>query len=102
MNDLDLRLELWPLFSGDFKVTSLVVDGGKIHLEKDKDGVANWEALFQSQEQEAAPATEREVVLESFILKNTDVTYADLSTGKKDTVSKSPCPRRRAVRRRRT
>lgn len=88
MDALDLRVELWPLFSGDFKVTSLVVDGGKIHLERDLEGAANWETLFQSAETEPAPEKQREVVLESFILRNTEVTYDDASTRFHEAVSK--------------
>ncbi len=77
LEGLDLRLELMPLFSGDIQITSLVLDGGKIYLERDQEGRANWETLFTG---EAEPGgEERRVTLESFILKNTDISYLDLA-----------------------
>ena len=46
LKSLDIRLELFPLLNGNYKVTSLLLDGGKINLEKNAAGDANWKQLF--------------------------------------------------------
>lgn len=81
---LDLRVELLPLLSGDLKITSLVLEGGKIFLERDARGNANWETLFAG---EGEPdEAQRQVTLESFILRGTDIYYSDLSTGAREEI----------------
>ncbi|MCH7806160.1 MAG: AsmA family protein [Proteobacteria bacterium] len=81
---LDLRVELLPLLSGDLQITSLVLEGGKIFLERDARGHANWEALFAG---EGEPdEAQRQVTLESFILRGTDIYYSDLSTGAREEI----------------
>lgn len=81
MEGLDIRLELFPLLSGDVKITSLVVDGGKIFLERDLEGNANWEALFEGDEAAPEPEEEGAFEMESFLLSATDVYYSDARDG---------------------
>ena len=85
LESLDLRLELFPLLSGDYKITSLVLVGGNINLERDASGIANWEALFAADDdgEEEAGA----VALDSFILKDTTISYTDLRTGRAEIFS---------------
>lgn len=81
---LDLRLKLIPLLSRDFVITSLVLDGGRINLERSSEGRANWEELFAKEE----PAKEEQVVsLDSFILRDTGVSYYDHGSGERTAVS---------------
>lgn len=86
MEGLDIRLELFPLLSGDVKITSLVVDGGKIFLERDLDGNANWEALFEGDEAAHEPEEASAVEMESFLLSATDIYYSDARDGFSDSV----------------
>lgn len=86
MEGLDIRLELFPLLSGDVKITSLVVDGGKIFLERDLEGNANWEVLFESEETSDEPEEAGAVEMESFVLNATDIHYSDAQAGFRDAV----------------
>ncbi|MHA1544159.1 MAG: AsmA family protein [Alphaproteobacteria bacterium] len=86
MEALDIRLELFPLLSGDVKITSLVVDGGKIYLERDLEGNANWETLFAGEEAAPEAAEASEVAMESFLLSATDIYYSDARAGFQDSV----------------
>ncbi len=87
MDGLDIRLELFPLLSGDVKITSLVIDGGNINLERDLEGRANWEVLFAGKEAAAEPAGEKQVALDSFILRNTAIHYSDPASGTSESVT---------------
>lgn len=86
LDSLDIRLKLIPLLSKDFKVTSLVLVGGKINLERDRDGNGNWAELFAAEEG-AEKTKENQVAFDSFILKRTDVALFDHATGETQTFS---------------
>lgn len=84
-----LLLKLMPLFSGDFQVDHLLVDGARIHLAVDKAGKGNWEALTQSDKApapaEAAstdPASANLTLdIQDISLTNSQVSYRDAKSG---------------------
>ncbi|HXV73774.1 MAG TPA: AsmA family protein, partial [Sphingomonadales bacterium] len=76
LESLDIRMRLLPLLNKDVEVTSLVLVGGRINLERAGDGRANWSELFEGAEEQEKPSDQK-VAFESFILKRTDVALYD-------------------------
>lgn len=90
-----LMLALMPLFSGDFQVDHIVVDGAAISLKVDSNGKGNWEVLTQSnqanqtgqpiQPTPAAPASASDANLkldiEKISLSNSQIHYSDAQSG---------------------
>jgi AsmA protein len=52
-----LLLKLMPLFSGNFQVDHVLVDGARINLAVDKAGKGNWETLLEANQNSAADAS---------------------------------------------
>lgn len=85
-----LMLALMPLFSGDFQVDHIVVDGAVISLNVDANGKGNWEALSKS-EQPAQPTqppqpepagdANLKLDIEHISLSNSKVNYSDAQNG---------------------
>jgi uncharacterized protein involved in outer membrane biogenesis len=86
LDSLDIRLKLLPLLNKDFKVTSLVLVGGQINLERDGKGNGNWAELFKTGE-EQPESKKNEVAFDSFILKNTLIGLYDHKTGETRTLT---------------
>lgn len=87
-----LLLKLMPLFSGDFQVDHLLVDGARINLAVDKAGIGNWEALTKGDAQgDAKPAAETPadapadltLDIQDISLTNSQVNYSDAQSGQK-------------------
>lgn len=87
-----LLLKLMPLFSGDFQVDHLLIDGARINLAVDKAGKGNWEALTKSDDRPAtAPAAEPvdpaaadlTLDIQDISLTNSQVNYSDAQSGQK-------------------
>ncbi len=84
-----LLLKLMPLFSGDFQVDHLLVDGARINLALDNTGKGNWEALMSSDEKPAAAdvaatdtsAADLTLDIQDISLTNSQVSYRDAKTG---------------------
>lgn len=85
-----LMLALMPLFSGDFQVDHIAVDGAVISLNVDANGKGNWEALSKSelpakptQSTQSEPAADANLKLEiqHISLSNSKVNYSDAQSG---------------------
>ncbi len=95
LKQASLMLALMPLFSGEFQVDHIVVDGAAITLKVDSNGKGNWEALTQAnqagqpiqptQPTPAAPAPASDANLkldiEKISLSNSQVNYSDVQSG---------------------
>lgn len=89
LKQASLMLALMPLFSGDFQVDHVVVDGAVISLKVDAAGKGNWEALTKSDTPSttapAAPDTASDTKLKLDIqkisLSNSQVNYSDAQNG---------------------
>ncbi|QJE73543.1 AsmA family protein [Aerophototrophica crusticola] len=85
LGSMDVRLQLWPLLSGEAKVDRFVLDRPTINLVVDKQGRANW----QIQPQQPAPADPNqpaggpvsELSLGDVEIRDGTLTYADARTG---------------------
>ncbi|MFC3115778.1 AsmA family protein [Cellvibrio fontiphilus] len=86
-----LLLKLMPLFSGDFQVDHLLVDGARINLAVDKTGTGNWEALTKTDtngdakpataETSTDPAADLTLDIQDISLTNSQVNYSDAQSG---------------------
>jgi len=82
-----LLLALRPLFSGDFQVDHIAVDGAAISLNVDANGKGNWEALKKpgatNQPVQPTPAADANLKLDihHISLSNSQVNYRDEQTG---------------------
>jgi len=82
-----LMLALMPLFSGDFQVDHIAVDGAVISLKVDANGRGNWEAL--SKPDQSAKPTQPELAADANLkldiqhisLSNSKVNYGDAQSG---------------------
>lgn len=84
-----LMLALRPLFSGEFKVDHVAVDGANVSLSVDAAGKGNWEALIKQDKTpppaQAAPATDGNLKLDiqHISLTSSKVSYTDAQSGQK-------------------
>jgi AsmA protein len=95
-----LMLKLIPLFSGNFQVDHLLVDGARINLAVDKAGKGNWEDLIKAGDNTTDPAaagstttpsqmpdtasTDQAALtldIQDISLTNSQVSYRDAKTG---------------------
>lgn len=87
LKQASLMLALMPLFSGDFQVDHIAVDGAVISLKVDANGNGNWEALSKSDQ--PTPSTQPEPAgdanlkldIERISLSNSNVNYSDAQSG---------------------
>lgn len=82
-----LMLALMPLFSGDFQVDHIAVDGAVISLDVDANGKGNWEALSKPDQPakptQPEPAADANLKLDiqHISLSNSKVNYSDAQSG---------------------
>ncbi len=84
-----LLLALRPLFSGEFKVDQVAVDGANVSLSVDAAGKGNWEALVKQDKtpppSQPVPATDTTLKLDiqHISLTSSKVSYTDAQSGQK-------------------
>lgn len=91
IKEASLLLALMPLFSGEFQVDHVLVDGAAISLKVDASGKGNWEALSQSKtDAQSAPsatsdstASELKLDIEKISLSNSQIQYEDEQNGQR-------------------
>lgn len=88
LKQASLMLALMPLFSGEFKVDHVAVDGANVSLSVDAAGKGNWEALIKQDKTappQSAPATDASLKLDiqHISLTSSKVTYIDAQSGQK-------------------
>ncbi|HSC69232.1 MAG TPA: AsmA family protein [Cellvibrio sp.] len=81
-----LMLALKPLFSGNFQVDHIEVDGAKVSLKVDANGKGNWESLGKQTPTPApqpAPAGDANLKLdiERISISNSQMHYSDVQSG---------------------
>ncbi|WP_084618413.1 AsmA family protein [Cellvibrio sp. OA-2007] len=89
LRQASLLLALMPLFSGDFQVDHILLDGAKVNLAVDTKGKGNWESLTQSKNntKASAPAAtdagevSLKLTVERISLVDSAVDYADAKSG---------------------
>lgn len=83
LKQASLMLALMPLFSGDFQVDHIAVDGAVISLKVDANGKGNWEALsksdkpVQSAPPEPAADANLKLDIQHISISNSNVNYSD-------------------------
>jgi len=89
LKQASLMLALMPLFSGDFQVDHVAVDGAVISLKVDATGKGNWEALTTADAPtttappapEPAGDTTLKLDIQKISLSNSQVNYSDAQNG---------------------
>lgn len=85
LGSMDVRLQLWPLLSGEAKVDRFVLDRPTINLAVDKQGRANWQVRPQqpapADPNQPATAPVSELSLGDVEIRDGTLTYADARTG---------------------
>lgn len=85
LQQASLMLKLIPLFSGDFQVDHIAVDGLHLKLARDQAGKGNWEVFSQTENAAPPPTdqtnTELKLDIQQFSLANTRVDYQDAQSG---------------------
>lgn len=82
-----LMLALMPLFSGNFQVDHIVVDGAVISLNVDTNGKGNWDALSKSgqpaqpSQPTSAADTNLKLDIQHISLSNSKINYSDAQSG---------------------
>ncbi|MEK6745698.1 MAG: AsmA family protein [Pseudomonadota bacterium] len=97
IGDITIAVALMPLLQKEVQVKEFIINKPIIHLEINKQGVANWE--FQSQKTEKTESADAPVAsstkdtnaplpsLGKIVINDGNFTYSDLQTGKKYNVS---------------
>lgn len=86
LKQASLMLALMPLFSGDFQVDHIAVDGAVISLKVDANGKGNWEALsksdkpVQSAPPEPAADANLKLDIQHISISNSNVNYSDIQS----------------------
>ena len=95
LNQAQVSVELPALLSGNVKMSSIVLDGLTLNLEKNKDGSTNWavagadkqaaESADSATPRSAEPAEGDAITLdiESIAITNGNISYTDAATGSK-------------------
>ncbi|NOQ17455.1 MAG: AsmA family protein [Methyloprofundus sp.] len=65
IGESDIKVKLLPLFSKEVEVSTVVLKGLQLNLEKNKAGVSNWDDLTQPKEAETSKAETPQVDKES-------------------------------------
>ncbi len=88
LKQASLMLALLPLFSGDFQVDHIALDGAVISLKVDAGGKGNWEALSQpdqpaktSPQPDAAADANLKLDIQHISLSDSKVNYSDAQSG---------------------
>ena len=89
LEQASLLLAIMPLFSGEFQVDHVLLDGAMISLNVDANGKGNWEALSKDTsvpepaQTSDTPAAENKLKLEieQISLSNSQVNYRDAQSG---------------------
>lgn len=58
VSKLDVRIQFWPLLKGNIQVGHVILNGVHINLQRNKQGITNWDDLT-SQTQTATPAEQK-------------------------------------------
>ncbi|NIP41289.1 MAG: AsmA family protein [candidate division Zixibacteria bacterium] len=84
LDKLDVKLKLWPLISGNFEFTKIILDGLMINLERAQDGKLNFEDLGQAEEEQVEPAkgaTSIPFLFHKLSVENSRLNFYDDSSG---------------------
>ncbi|PUA28328.1 MAG: hypothetical protein B0W54_17840 [Cellvibrio sp. 79] len=84
LKQASLLLKLIPLFSGNFQVDHIAVDGLNFNLRVDETGKGNWEAFSRPATTTAPPSdTESNLALDvqHISLTNSNLSYTDVQSG---------------------
>ncbi|HKP24199.1 MAG TPA: AsmA family protein [Dongiaceae bacterium] len=76
LNDIEAEIALLPLLSGDIRINEVVLRGGQVVIETNKDGVGNWVLDLAPQ---AAPAPEDSATTASGLPKVDRMTIEDVT-----------------------
>lgn len=96
LNHAQVRIKLLPLLSKQLVVDTIVVDGLRINLSKNRQGISNWDDLIQhgSKAESTDPKEEPQTTLqqpsdtptlaiEGITISNADLLWDDQSTGQR-------------------
>lgn len=84
INEVDVSIRLLPLFSGKLEIGMIVLDGLTLNLEKNEDGVFNWNDLIKARDGESSKGqgdngpADKEFTLAGFSLQGVQVSHADI------------------------
>lgn len=90
LKQASLMLALMPLFSGDFQVDHIAVDGAVISLRVDANGKGNWEALSKSDQpakpnqltqSASAEGADLKLDIQHISLSDSNIHYSDAQSG---------------------
>ena len=91
LKQASLLLKLIPLFSGNFQVDHIAVDGLNLNLRVDETGKGNWEAFSKPATTTAPPPSDTEsnlaLDIQHISLTNSRLSYADAQAGSLLTLS---------------
>lgn len=79
--------KLMPLLSGRLVTTKIVLKGPVIHLDLDKDGVANWQFGAHTQGAAENPFSDGRLGIKQARIEDGEITYFDAATGKTESLS---------------
>jgi len=84
LDKLDVKLKLWPLITGNFEFTKIILDGLAVNLERARSGALNFEDLGQHKEEEVEPAggaTSIPFLFHKLSVENSRLNFYDDSSG---------------------
>jgi uncharacterized protein involved in outer membrane biogenesis len=84
LNNLDVKLKLWPLIKGNFEFSKFNLDGLTINLEKTENGKLNFTDLGQQEEKPVKPAegaTSIPFLFDNLQAANSQLNFYDDSSG---------------------
>ncbi len=82
LESLDLEAAFLPLLSLDLQVSSITLQGAQINLERNAEGVGNWEILTGKKAGGGS-----DLRFDYFHVENAVINYSDASTGFNETIS---------------